>query len=387
MITREIIRELADFQSTEGDAVTFYYQPDTPKDKSHRQEAILVKDLVKQALQRAERAGKNGALRADLMRILDLSERLHGNQGKAKVVFACAAREFWQEFDIPTRALASTNLQMNNRFHLRPLAGLTESLHKTCVCVVDRSKARFFEMQGDSITEQESFADELSRPRSDGFEGYDAGHVERKVGNEAMNHFKRVGERLLERYGNDKCDKIVIGCREESWTALERHLHPYVKQRLAGHFTIDPGTPSADEVRHQAAKFLQQHREKHRQELMAEVMNEARANNRGALGIRRVLRSMEQGEIQTLLLGDGFSAEGVECGNCGHIDMRMVHSCAVCGQNTREIDDLADALIGRALRNRLEIMHIPANEEFERAGNVGALLRFRAERSTGEMLA
>ncbi len=58
MITREVIRELADFQSAEGDAVTFYYQPNTPQDKSHRQEAIMVKDLVKEALRRAERAGK-----------------------------------------------------------------------------------------------------------------------------------------------------------------------------------------------------------------------------------------------------------------------------------------------------------------------------------------
>ena len=27
MITRELIRELAEFQSPQGDAITFYYQP------------------------------------------------------------------------------------------------------------------------------------------------------------------------------------------------------------------------------------------------------------------------------------------------------------------------------------------------------------------------
>jgi hypothetical protein len=59
----------------------------------------------------------------------------------------------------------------------------------------------------------------------------------------------------------------------------------------------------------------------------------------------------------------------------------------VCGHETHEIDDIADALIGRALRKHVEIVHIPTNEEFRKAGNIGALLRFRAERSIGERLA
>lgn len=387
MITRDIIRELADFQSTEGEAITFYFQPKTPQDKSHRQEAILAKDLVKEAMRRAERSGKNGPVRADLNRILDLAERLHGNQGKAKAVFACAAKDFWREFDAPMRTLNNTELLMNSRFHLRPLAELSESLKKTCLCLADRSKVRFFELQGEEIKEVEGFIDEFRGRRSDGFEGFDAGHVDRKLDNDASNHFKRMAERLLERYGNNRCDNIMIGCRDETWPMIERQLHPYIVQRLVGHFVIDPAMQSVDEVRQHAMKVLRQHRDKQQERLLGEVLDEARANNNGALGLRRVLRSMEQGEVQSLLLGEGFSAEGVECPNCGHIDMRMVPACAVCGQKTHDIDDLTDALIGRALRSGVEIIHVTANPEFQKAGNIGALLRFRAERSIGERLA
>src|SRR5581483_10248539 len=246
MITRDIIRELADFQSPEGEAITFYFQPNTPQDKSHRQEAIFVKDLVKEAMRRAERSGKNGPVRADLTRILDLAERLHGNQGKAKAVFACASKDIWREFDVPMRTLNNTELLMNSRFHLRPLAELNESLEKTCVCLADRSKVRFFELQGEEINEVEGFIDEFRGRRSDGFEGFDAGHVERKMDNDAANHFKRMAERLLERYGNNRCDNIMIGCRDEVWPMIERQLHPYIVQRLVGHFVIDPATQSAD---------------------------------------------------------------------------------------------------------------------------------------------
>jgi len=389
MITRETIRELADFQSPAGDAVTFYYQPNTPQDKSHRQEAIMVKDLAKEALRRAERAGKNGPVKASLMKILELAERLHGNQGKTKAVFACATKDLWREFDLPMREAFPTSLLINSRFHLRPLAALSESLEKTCVCLVDRNKARVFEMEGENIQEKEDLIGDMTRRvRSDGFDGFDAGHNERRFDQEAAAHYKRVGERLLERYGNETSDNVIlIGCRDEVWSTIERYLHPYVKQRLAGHFVIDPIASTPDEVRQHALRMLDQYRKSQHRQLLNEVLDEARANNNGALGLRRVLRSMEQGEAHILLLGDGFEAEGVECGNCGHIDMRMVEHCAVCGQKTHEIDDMADALIGRALRMRAKVIRIAANPDFERAGNIGALLRFRAERSVGGMLA
>ncbi len=88
MITREAIRELAAYESKDGCAVTFYYQPVTPKDQSHRKEAILVKDLVREALRSAEKGGRNECARQDLNRILDTAERIHNNGGKAKAIFA-----------------------------------------------------------------------------------------------------------------------------------------------------------------------------------------------------------------------------------------------------------------------------------------------------------
>ena len=96
MITRENIRELSGFESQEGCALSFYYQPSTPKDKSHREELIVVKDLVRHALREAEKNGKNGGARQDLEKILNMAEHLHGNGGRAKVVFASSRDNFWR---------------------------------------------------------------------------------------------------------------------------------------------------------------------------------------------------------------------------------------------------------------------------------------------------
>src|SRR5215471_17552003 len=102
MITRDDIRELANFRSPEGCAVSFYYQPSTPLNKSHREEVIQLKDMVRSALREAEKDGKNGCTKADLERISGMLDPLNGS-GQAKAIFACGKAGFWKEFDIPAQ--------------------------------------------------------------------------------------------------------------------------------------------------------------------------------------------------------------------------------------------------------------------------------------------
>ena len=73
-MTRDEIRELAAFQADEtkgARAMTFYFQPDLPQDRSHRTQAIVAKDVIKQALKTVTDKGANGWLHADLDRVLE----------------------------------------------------------------------------------------------------------------------------------------------------------------------------------------------------------------------------------------------------------------------------------------------------------------------------
>ena len=70
MITREQINELAQFEDKSACALSFYFQPTAPRNKAHKEEAILAKDLVREALRQLERCnggkGKHESARADL---------------------------------------------------------------------------------------------------------------------------------------------------------------------------------------------------------------------------------------------------------------------------------------------------------------------------------
>lgn len=389
MITREDIRELAQFQShqEEACALSFYFQPHTPRNKSHKEEAILAKDLVKQALRELEKNGKKSSARNDLQRILDIAGGLHGNQARAKAIFACFQKKYWREFDLPPH-LPGTQLFVNRRFHLKPLAALLGAQPRLCVALVDRQRARLFELRLDELKERDSLFRALPRRgRSDGFAGYDAGHSERHVADEAMHHYKNVAARLKDEFEKAVWEKLIVGCHESNWPEFEPHLHPYVRQRLLGHFPTDVTAISHDQIREQAARILQQKLDERRQTLMKEAINQAKSNNRGVTGVRRVLRSLELGEVQTLFLGETFHARAVECDNCGHLDSHMVSYCPVCGQATRELEDVSDAIIPAAIRRDVELFYIKDDPEFDRVGNIAALLRFRADQNRSNQVA
>jgi len=137
MITREDLRQLAQMESPKGCAVSFYFQPTTPQNKSHKEESIQAKDLVRAAERAADRCGANGAAHHDLQRILAIAEHLRGNHTRAKAVFACSEQGIWREFDLPAR-LRSIQIFVNNRFHLRPLAAILGTSPRCCIALIDR---------------------------------------------------------------------------------------------------------------------------------------------------------------------------------------------------------------------------------------------------------
>ena len=385
-MTREEIRELAQFQTNgdQGCALSFYFAPRTPQNKSHREETILAKELVRNAQREAEKTGKNGCARADLDRILALAENLHGNQARAKAVFACSSRDFWREFDLPPQ-LPGTQLFVNRRFHLKPLAQLLGAQPRLCVALVDRQKARFFDLRLDELKEREGRfrTPPVRQGRGDGYAGYDGGHAQRRLQDEALHHFKAVAEHLSEALEQGSFDKLIIGCHDTTWRELESHLHPYVQKRLLGRFSAEVGTMTNEQIREQASRILRESLDHRRHELVTEVLNQAKSNHHGVTGLRRVLRSLEMGEVQTLLIGDNFSHAAVECTGCGHLDAHIVRSCPACGHETRAIENVCDAIIPIAIRRDIELFYVKDEPDFDRAGNIAALLRFRADQSKG----
>jgi peptide chain release factor subunit 1 len=389
MMTRDEIRELAAFQANETEgacALSFYFQPDPPQDRSHRREAIVAKDIVKQALKSAAASGKNGSLHADLDRVLDLATNLRGN-ARGKAVFACSAQNFWKEYELPPH-LGGTQIYLQPQFQLKPLAALLGAQPALCVVMLDRQRARFFDLRLDVLREHGAIVHMLSRSASSyGYNGYEAGHAERRVAEEALQHFKAVSERLRADFERGAWERLIVGCHDVNWPEFESHLHPYVKQRLIGRFPADVASVSNEEIRDHAGALLNHWITERASTRVSEALEFAKGNGRGVAGLRRVLQALETGEVQTIFLSENYSARAVQCPHCGHLDAHLIASCVACGRPTHELTDVCDAIIPIAIRRNIELFYLKEHDGLDRAGNIAALLRFRSDQTTGQVAA
>jgi len=390
MITREQIHELAQFEDRGTCALSYYFQPTTPRNKAHKEEAILTKDLVREALRQLENKSNGGkhkydSARADLDRIMRLSQELRGNGAHAKAVFACSAQGFWREYDLPAQ-LSGTQLSVDRHFHLKPLAQLLSALPSLGIVLLDRHRARLFELRLGELNEPMDFFHPLTRRgRSDGFRGYDAGHAERHVADEARQHFKSVAEYLKDVVEKAIFEKWILGCQDIHWSQFEQQLHPYIAQKLLGRFTAEVAHVSREEIRSHAEKIFADVQERRCREAVREAINQARHNNRGVTGLRRVLHSIELGEVQTLLVGQNYRAQAVECSGCGHLDAHIVSFCPVCGRETREVVDVGEAILPWVIRHNIELFYVKDDPEFDKVGNIAALLRYRSEQNNNNV--
>lgn len=378
-ITREQIRELAEFEDKQGCALSFYFQPSTPRNKAHKEQMILVKDLLREATHALDNKERRLSTDSDVEHILRLVADLRTNGTHAKAVFACGAKNVWREYDLPP-SLAATQVFVDRHFHLKPLANMVGAFPRIGVVLLDRHRARIFDLRLGELTEREDLFHPLPRKgRSDGFAGYDAGHAERRVEDEVRQHFKTVATVLKDWLEKKLFQKWILGCPDVHRSQLEAQLHPYVREALLGHFTADVAHTSRDEVRTQAQQIVDRWYNDRRRELTRQTLNFARSHGRGVTGLRRVLKSLEMGEVQALLIGANLQAHAVECLHCGHLDAHVVSFCPVCGHATQEIVDVGEAVLPRVIRSDIETFYVNDDPEFDKIGNIAALLRFRAE--------
>lgn len=388
MISREELRQLASFECRSPNelAVSFYFTPSTPQDKSHREEAIAAKDMIRKTIQELHVNGRHREAISDLERILDVAEHLHGNQARSKVIFACSTSGIWHEFDVPT-VLASTKLFVNRRFHLKPLVPVFSEYPRLWVALVDRQRARFLEIQFEQLREHAVMNPLPRHGRSDGYSGYDAGHSERHEENDFRRHYQIVAESLKNGAEKKQYEALVIGCHDVNWPELHSLLHPYVQKKLLGRFSADLSTLSDVQAKQEAQRIVEESLHRHHQNLIREAIEGAKSNGLGVTGLRRVLRATEMGEVETLLMTADYVARAVQCTACGHMDSHLVPYCPLCGRATRQLSDVCEALVPAAIKNSIGLVLVPQDETLDRVGNIAAVLRFRADRNTNQMLA
>jgi peptide subunit release factor 1 (eRF1) len=105
------------------------------------------------------------------------------------------------------------------------------------------------------------------------------------------------------------------------------------------------------------------------------VITAAAKGKSGVVRLDDTLSAAHEGRVLTLLVAEGYTAEGFQCQQCAYVTGQRLDKCPFCGGAMANIPDAVETIIQQVLEQGGHVEIVAGHNEFAKAG-VGALLRY-----------
>jgi peptide chain release factor subunit 1 len=379
-ITRERLRRLAGLRAGDDAKVLSLFVNLDPREFAT---AAARSTEVRSLLDRAARLIREGnglshaaqaSLRADIERI---EAELGGGGLDAKgahglAVFASSAIDLFEVLKL-SEPVDHDPVIADAPF-IEPLSAIGPP-ERWCALLVNRRVARLFCGPGAALEEVELIQDELRRRHDQG--GWSQANYQRSIDKDADDHLRRAAKVAFAHLQDDLPAGILVGAPAELAGDFEAHLHPYLRERLAGRLDLDVEHTSADDVRRAAATRIEAAAREREDAALARLVEAfAGGPGRAASGLAQVLAAVHEQRVETLLVEAGFAAPGVRCPTCGWLGADEATECPADGSATERADDIVETAVERALTQAADIRVLRDRAELASHGRIAAVLRF-----------
>ncbi len=338
-----------------------------------------LKDLIKNEQEKLNQGDlskeEKKSVEEDLKRFQEFVETFQESSYKGLAIFSCTAQDIWEVFLLrqPVRDLLVLNLSA----YIRPLVFTLNEYRRICVLLIDRTRARIFEIFMGEMEEQSGiFSDVPSKVREGGWYGLSEKRIDRHVEEHLHDHLKKVADKVFVHFRERGFNWLFLGGQSEILPIAENAFHPYFRERLKRTFRMDLDA-SPQEVFNKALALEQEVKKEEDCALVSRLLNSLKPGGVGVSGIHETLSSLYEKNVYTLLLEEGFSREGAYCTSCGFMGLRT-GLCPICRKTMAPVPDIIDEAVATAINQNSEVFHINAACGLKEVGSIGALLRYAA---------
>lgn len=266
-------------------------------------------------------------------------------------IFACAASELFEplQLDAP---IDRNRLTVGDRPHLAPLARVIDRHPRHAVVLSDTNAAHVYVFgRGATIDREDLSSPKMSRTDAGGWSQM---RYQRHVDNLHQNHARELVETLGKIVEEDRVDSIFLAGDEVIVPLLRSELTRELEEKVVGVLRLDIRTPEA-EVRAAAAGALAALEPEAERALVEGIEGEWRAGRLAVAGKHDVLRALENGQVEELVMTRAFAeSEG----------------------NGAELSS-ADDLTSRAIATSARVRFVESSELLAGMGGVAAKLRYK----------
>jgi peptide subunit release factor 1 (eRF1) len=158
-------------------------------------------------------------------------------------------------------------------------------------------------------------------------------------------------------------------------TAQFRDLLPKQMQScLAGTFPMDMNA-GEHEVREETIRLLQTANAEREKKLVKTLLGAQASGGHAVVGLDDTLQAISNRRVQTLVISDGFRIPGFVDHNSGFVVANLTKS-PLSDKELTAVEDVIDSAFTLSLNQGAHVEVIRDDPELEKAGKIGALLRF-----------
>ncbi len=299
--------------------------------------------------------------------------------GRGLAIFSCVEDDLWKVYSLAVPI--SDSIFIGPKPHITPLANLWDVYGRFVVALVDRQGARFIFVQMGEIVDGEGILGEEVRRTKSGVGSTPTGRrrtsnapTDRKDGEKVKRNVKDSASALVTFCEKHTPRYIVLGGNAEVLNEFREHLPQQWAERVIGTFNAD--IDEADlSIRDRALKVMDEYEAKREAELADAAITAAAKGGNGAARLDDILSAAHTGRVQTLLVSEGYTAEGYRCRKCGYLSAIAIEKCPFCGDTFEKIPDAVEAVISKVVEQHGRVEVVRGHKALDQAG-IAALLRY-----------
>ena len=298
--------------------------------------------------------------------------------GRSVAMFSCAAQNYFRAF--PIAVPVRSRVFIGEQPYVKPLADLMDAYGGYGVALVDKQGARLFQFHLGELKEQEGIlGEEVRRTKRGGASslfgrlggiGGKARHSEETI----ERNLKESAEFAARFFEENHVRRILIGGTEENVNQFKGYLPKTWQSLVIGTFPIGM-TARPDEVQKKALDIGQQAERRREMRLVEKMITSAAKGADGVVRLDDTLSAVHDGRVQTLIVREGYRAEGFQCQGCGYITTQNLTACPFCGKSFLQIKDAVEMAVRKVMKDGGDVEVVYENPKLEEIG-IGGVLRY-----------
>jgi peptide chain release factor subunit 1 len=366
MFTETELHELLKFQSSHP-VLSVYLNTDTTEGTT---------DYYKHNLRSML---KGISLQDDVFAVERFFDHEYDWSGQSVVIFSCAPENFLKTFSlaVPLRS----RVRVGHKLHVKPLADILDAFGGYGVALVDKQGARLFYFHLGELLEQEGTVGETVRRTKRGGSSQFPGRRGGTAGQ--TNYAEEVAERNMREaadfaahfFADKNVRRVLIGGTEDNLASFRSLLPKAWQSLIVGTFSMSM-TASKDEVLARAMEIGQLAEQRREAQLVNTIVTNAAKGRGGVTGLDQTLHALHEGRVHTLIIREGFQAQGYVCQGCGYLTAHEIEVCPFCGKTMENIPDAVEMAVHKVMEQGSEVEVLHDAEITEKIKHIGAQLHY-----------